>query len=404
MAPDLGACCPQLLLSPHTTAHYGCVLCVCEQLPDYWSLTASLCGYLHRVGEVFERLEALEEQDKQQPNAAQSDTTGAQDAISVNSKRTGVNTGAGHVWVELRLHDLTVAVSHRPLLEGVSFSLANGDGSDFLNAPPALLIRGPSGSGKTSLLRSLLGLQEAVGTPTDRGGLVTFSMSAAPSTAEGDSDSSGAVHARRDSDGRWVLDAADAPGTWLAGRPLVTCLPQHPYIFDGSLLELLMYPTRPPASPSPALRCRIRELCELVELADLAAMIDDEADPMLKALLHPQPRFVTSTQIAPTDVDAKDPHVRGWMWDASVAWNDVLSAGEQQRVAFVRLLFQRPWFVLLDEATSSLPARMQRKLYGLARQDGIAVLSCGHDDGLAELHDDVYTTDPVSKSLCKFIV
>ena len=40
--------------------------------------------------------------------------------------------------------------------------------------------------------------------------------------------------------------------------------------------------------------------------------------------------------------------------DTSYEWSSVLSLGEQQRLAFARLLLSRPQLVLLDESTSAL--------------------------------------------------
>ncbi len=40
--------------------------------------------------------------------------------------------------------------------------------------------------------------------------------------------------------------------------------------------------------------------------------------------------------------------------DAEMHWADVLSPGEQQRLAFARLLLNHPRYAFLDEATSAL--------------------------------------------------
>lgn len=40
--------------------------------------------------------------------------------------------------------------------------------------------------------------------------------------------------------------------------------------------------------------------------------------------------------------------------DSTFEWSSVLSLGEQQRLAFARLLLSKPKLVLLDESTSAL--------------------------------------------------
>lgn len=40
--------------------------------------------------------------------------------------------------------------------------------------------------------------------------------------------------------------------------------------------------------------------------------------------------------------------------DATTEWSTVLSLGEQQRLAFARMLLSKPKLVLLDESTSAL--------------------------------------------------
>jgi putative ATP-binding cassette transporter len=49
--------------------------------------------------------------------------------------------------------------------------------------------------------------------------------------------------------------------------------------------------------------------------------------------------------------------------DAERDWEKVLSIGEQQRLAFARVLLTRPRYAMLDEATSALDAANEESLY-----------------------------------------
>lgn len=48
-------------------------------------------------------------------------------------------------------------------------------------------------------------------------------------------------------------------------------------------------------------------------------------------------------------------------------WSNTLSLGEQQRLAFGRVLVNQPRFVILDEATSALDMVAEAKMYNLLR-------------------------------------
>ena len=70
-------------------------------------------------------------------------------------------------------------------------------------------------------------------------------------------------------------------------------------------------------------------------------------------------------------------------------WAQVLSGGEQQRLAFARALLVRPDWLFLDEATASLPEDAQDALYRLVRErlPGTTLVSIGHRASLAGHHE-----------------
>jgi putative ATP-binding cassette transporter len=75
--------------------------------------------------------------------------------------------------------------------------------------------------------------------------------------------------------------------------------------------------------------------------------------------------------------------------DQEERWDNALSGGEQQRVAFARLLLNRPDWVFMDEATAALDEASQATLLSLFAQElaGTSLLSIGHRKELAAFHD-----------------
>ncbi|HXC50942.1 MAG TPA: ABC transporter ATP-binding protein/permease [Candidatus Limnocylindrales bacterium] len=143
-------------------------------------------------------------------------------------------------------------------------------------------------------------------------------------------------------------------GLWPSGGgslerpPLIELmfLPQRPYMVDGSLRDQLLYPY-----PKQKLTDdRIREVVEQVNLADVFARVDDDLDRV-------------------------------------VDWTNVLSIGEQQRIAFARLFLRKPRFAFLDEATSALDEDNQHSLYEMLQKSGIGFVSVGHRQTLAQYHE-----------------
>jgi putative ATP-binding cassette transporter len=76
-------------------------------------------------------------------------------------------------------------------------------------------------------------------------------------------------------------------------------------------------------------------------------------------------------------------------FDAVMGWGTLLSLGEQQRLAFARLLLAKPRYAVLDEATSALDVTNEALLYGYLKQSGTTFVSVGHRPSLISYHDQV---------------
>ncbi|HVN29886.1 MAG TPA: ABC transporter ATP-binding protein/permease [Candidatus Binataceae bacterium] len=138
-------------------------------------------------------------------------------------------------------------------------------------------------------------------------------------------------------------------GSGIVNRPAlsdVMFLPQRPYMILGSLRDQLIYPRAGGATDE-----QLQEILKAVNLANLSE------------------RF-------------------GGL-DAEMSWADVLSPGEQQRLAFARLLLNHPEFAFLDEATSALDVDNEHLMYKLLNQQQIPFLSSGHRPTLLKFHRNV---------------
>jgi len=128
-------------------------------------------------------------------------------------------------------------------------------------------------------------------------------------------------------------------------------IPQKPYMILGSLREQLCYPQQPERFSDD----HLRNVLEEVRLPELVSRYPD--------------------------------------LDIKQDWQRILSLGEQQRLAFARLLLNSPRFVVLDEATSALDVTTEKHLYALLIEREIAFVSVGHRPTLAAFHDTVLELD-----------
>ncbi|AOA62824.1 Peroxisomal ATP-binding cassette transporter complex (Pxa1p-Pxa2p) subunit [Komagataella phaffii CBS 7435] len=150
-------------------------------------------------------------------------------------------------------------------------------------------------------------------------------------------------------------------------------LPQKPYFTIGTLKEQIVYPDSVEG-------CEVtdEELYKLLELTKLEYLATDceellQHDIDTLTADHGKPDELRQLPMSPFD------YVRNW--------SDLLSIGEQQRLALCRLYYQRPKFAILDECTSSISADLEQDCYKYAIEElGITVLSVCHRTTLWKFH------------------
>lgn len=225
----------------------------------------------------------------------------------------------------------------------------------------SFLITGPSGCGKTSLFRTIAGV------------------------------------------GGW----APAKGSAVATQPEKTAfLPQKPFMTLGSFLSQLYYPNVGPwpsgevpkdghtnvdtwfqenAAEAARLLEAVNTAClgpVVAQLAKTRAAARTQAEDSANEAAHPSDRFRGPGEPC------------SWTMLQSVLnleedWTDVLSLGEQQRVAFARLFLQRPKLAFLDEATAALDESTEAILYSRLKALGCALVSISHSIGIVRHHTHV---------------
>ena len=138
-------------------------------------------------------------------------------------------------------------------------------------------------------------------------------------------------------------------GLWAYSEGDVYCpthqlfLSQKPYLPQGSLLTALAYPNEEKVFN----RDEMIEVLKQVSLGHLQDRLDQEQD-----------------------------------------WTRILSLGEQQRLAFARLLLHKPNVTFLDEATASMDEGLEDNMYRLLKErlPNTTVISVGHRSTLQAFH------------------
>ncbi|MEO1068484.1 MAG: ABC transporter ATP-binding protein/permease [Cyanobacteria bacterium J06638_6] len=144
-------------------------------------------------------------------------------------------------------------------------------------------------------------------------------------------------------------------GLWNTGRGTITVppsyqilfLPQRPYLMAGNLRQQVLYP-------------------------HLDTPIADENLLQVLSQVNLEPLLTYWGGL-----------------DCEQDWPRLLSPGEQQRLAFARLLLHQPLWAILDEATSALDEDNEALLYAQLTEIPTTFISVGHRPALVQYHQQV---------------
>lgn len=125
-------------------------------------------------------------------------------------------------------------------------------------------------------------------------------------------------------------------------------LPQKPFIMLGTLRENVMYPRKGEEGTTPEVEMAMRRV-NLGHLLGEGGKLDTLGETLSRRL----------------------------------------SLGEQQRLAFARILISKPRLVVLDESTSALDLGNERDMYQIISDLGVTCISVGNRPSLAQFHDKI---------------
>ena len=110
-------------------------------------------------------------------------------------------------------------------------------------------------------------------------------------------------------------------------------------------------------------------------------------------LAYPSPAETLSDDVAADILRAVQLGHLADRLDVETDWSRTLSPGEQQRLAFGRILISRPALAFFDETTSALDEGMEYAIYGLVRErmPDCTIVSVGHRSSLETLHSNELT-------------
>ncbi len=231
----------------------------------------------------------------------------------------------------IKAHQLTIMTPREEiLLKNINEELIHGH---------HYLIQGPSGIGKSTFVRALAGLW-----PFAEGEIV------------------------------------------LPSHQKIMFLPQKPYMPIGTLAEAILFPDKDYAPFIVDHRHKMKTTALLRE-SQYEIQVADQATAAGGIILHDDAKLALLEKIlSACHLENLIPRLQ-----ETAAWSQQLSPGEQQRVAFARVLLQKPDWAFLDETTSMVDLKTEQALYEQLKTQlpHCSIVSVGHRPSLSAFHDQV---------------
>jgi len=153
--------------------------------------------------------------------------------------------------------------------------------------------------------------------------------------------------------GLWRVDSGTVSRPVADGKQGLCFMPQRPYMPAGTLRQQVIYPETERAA-------------------------SHERDAQIESLLR--------------DCSLGDT-LDSFGLNGVAVWEDVLSVGEQQRLAFARVLYAQPRFVIMDEATSALDLQNEAECMQRILDEDIAILTIAHRPSVVRYHQLMLTME-----------
>ncbi|KAK0995286.1 ATP-binding cassette long-chain fatty acid transporter pxa2 [Friedmanniomyces endolithicus] len=155
-------------------------------------------------------------------------------------------------------------------------------------------------------------------------------------------------------------------------------IPQRPYLSKGTLRQQILYPDT--LLDMRAKGVTDRDLIGILQSLGLESLLgthvhNSKAGNSVDSLISPTDTRANRSmrqEIAGLDIEAE--------------WTDILSTGNQQRIAAARLFYHAPKYAILDECTSSVTAETEKIMYEEAKRLGITLMTVSHRKSLWRYH------------------